>query len=174
MATIDDSIDIPESNPTKDIRANAVDHTLNRDAVLPSRTYSIKSGHGAVFMVCTFDPKRRGRGNQMLPREVMFYGDLWDPSRRALMYALQEVITLAFALGGQLHDVIPLLRGIKDDSPLPRQGGTVYSLPDAVAKLMQALHDELERDADEWISVYGTGSASVEAAEIENQGDKVE
>ena len=96
----------------------------------PSKTIKIETGHGNLYITII-------EGNGSPCKIICTIGQNGD-SIRAKAVSVGSLASLALKHGATLDEIIEKLQDIRGSKPMPSKRGTVWSIPDAVAKALNA------------------------------------
>ncbi|MBI2013610.1 MAG: adenosylcobalamin-dependent ribonucleoside-diphosphate reductase [Candidatus Colwellbacteria bacterium] len=101
-----------------------------RPEVMQGRTYKIKTGYGNLFV--TINNDEAGAPFEVFAAIGKSGGFFQEQSE-----AICRLISLALRSGIKTEEIIDMLKGIRGPMPVMSDKGTIFSLPDAIARVLE-------------------------------------
>ena len=116
----------------------------SRPEIMPGKTYKIKTGYGNAYITVNNDEK--GEPFEVFATIGKSGGFFQEQSE-----AITRMISLALRSGVKIQEIVEQLKGIRGPMPIFTEKGTILSLPDAIAKVLQE-HARMSNHVDELLA----------------------
>ncbi|MBI4120162.1 MAG: adenosylcobalamin-dependent ribonucleoside-diphosphate reductase [Parcubacteria group bacterium] len=101
-----------------------------RDEVLSGKTYKVKTGYGNLYV--TINDDENG-----LPFEVFAVIGKSGGFFQEQSEGICRMVSFALRAGLKVHEIIDQLKGIRGPMPVITSRGTIFSLPDAIGRVLE-------------------------------------
>ncbi len=101
-----------------------------RDEVLSGKTYKVKTGYGNLYVTVNDDENG-------LPFEVFAVIGKSGGFFQEQSEGICRMVSFALRAGLKVHEIIDQLKGIRGPMPVVTSRGTIFSLPDAIGRVLE-------------------------------------